>query len=200
MLGTAVNTLPPGHSTCLGSIGALGVTWARVQHEKIGDIMKKALMLSAMVVLAGATAAHAKKTPKSYTFGTAGGGSYCDGITDITTSGANLAAHHQYSGCGYPATSYLGGVESKISSLGSGVWYSLANSDADVFETEAIVETYIVNLKGLEFDAYYESAYYEIPFNQYISGGALIPGYDARVGKKLGSTKQVALKAAGLIK
>jgi hypothetical protein len=164
--------------------------------------MKKALMLSAMALVVGATAAQAKKTAKSYTFGTAGGGSYCDGLTSISGT-STLTAVHNYTACGYPSTvtGLLGGYESKISSLGAGTWYALINS-ASAYGSPYFNLLYSVNFGSLTFDAAYESAEYGYPFYQYITGGTLTKGYAAAKAppSKLGSTLTAALKSAKLLK
>jgi hypothetical protein len=164
--------------------------------------MKKALMLSAMALIVGASAAHAKKKPPaSYTFGTASF-SYCDGITGITGT-EPLTAVHDYASCGYPsnANGLLGGFAGSLKTLGGGTWYSLINSPG-IYGSPYFNLMYYVNLKGLLFDAAYESAEYGYTFYEYITDGVLIPGYSAVIGQKAhaGSTVAAALKAAKLLK
>jgi hypothetical protein len=94
--------------------------------------MKSALLLSTIVAVGGAFAATgAKAQTGSYTFGTAGGGSYCDGITGgVVTSAGALSATHNYYAC-YGTDSYngyFGGFGGTVKALGTGTWYQLVNS------------------------------------------------------------------------
>jgi hypothetical protein len=164
--------------------------------------MKKALMLSAMALVLGATSAQAKKIGKSYTFGTAGGGAYCDGMTGI--SGTTIVtAVHNYAACGYPSTAngLLGGYESTVASLGSGTFYPMINSPGS-YGSPYFDLLYSVNFGTLTFDAAYESAEYGYPFYQYITGGTLIKKYNKAVREKghIESTVTAALKSAKLLK
>lgn len=167
--------------------------------------MKKALMLGAMTVVAGAFTTTANAQTGSYTFGTGGGGSYCDGITGGVLSGSEYTAVHNYAAC-YGSSSYnglFGGFGGKVSSLGKGTWYQLANSP---YTSSALILVYEVNFgkgakdKGAGWVGYFESTSYGIPFEEFNSG-TLIAGYTAaKVGPKHDSTAHAALLKAGLVR
>jgi len=166
--------------------------------------MKKALMLSAMTVAAGAfTTTQSKAQSGSYTFGTAGGGSYCDGITGISLSSGLLTAVHHYAACYGPSSSngLFGGFASTIKGLGKGTIYGLVDAP---YTAEGLELVYYTNFgkgkkaKGAGWVGYYESAEYGIPFEEFNSG-TLISGYSAAKVRSL-STAHVALSKAGLLK
>jgi hypothetical protein len=147
--------------------------------------MKKALMLSAMVIVAGATAANAKKIAKSYTFS-----GYCDGISGITVASGVMRAYHAYSSCGsgYPVT-YLGGAD--LHNV-----YPLTATPAALGPNYTLV--YDADFKTLTWQLYFMSAAYEIPFEE-VNAGDLVKGYSAaRSGGK--TTVHAGLSAAHLIK
>jgi hypothetical protein len=76
--------------------------------------MNKYLMLSAAAVVASATGANAGT--HSFTFGTAGGGSYCDGGT-ATTNGIVWAWQHTNNNC-YGGVSTGQGLLGKVKGMG----------------------------------------------------------------------------------
>jgi hypothetical protein len=165
--------------------------------------MRKALMLSAMSLVLGATTAQAKKIGPSYTFGTVSGGDFCDGITNIVVNDDYLTGVHNYTGCGYPSTvtGLLGGFGGHVKALGPGKWYSLLASNSSYGSPYFNLE-YYVNFPDSRFDAAYESAEYGYPFYLYITNGTLIKGYaDAKAPPSMiGSTVTAALKSAKLLR
>lgn len=77
--------------------------------------MNKYLMMSAAALLATTAGAHAKGGGLTqFTFGTAGGGSYCDGGTLHQTSKTAWAWTHNYeAGCGYSYNAFGVGLNGK---------------------------------------------------------------------------------------
>jgi hypothetical protein len=170
--------------------------------------MKKALLLGTIVAVGGAFAATgAKAQTGSYTFGTAGGGEYCDGITGgVATSTGAFAATHNYYACYGTDTydGYFGGFGGKVSALGKGTWYGLTNSPP--FE-EGLILVYETNFgketkKGLKDAAwvgFFEGAEYGITFEEF-NAGTLLEGYDARVHPGKHVTSRSVIAAKGLVK
>jgi hypothetical protein len=150
--------------------------------------MKKALMLSAMVVIAGATAANAKKIHKSYGFGTAGGGLYCDGLTGLVASGGLVSGYHTYSACGsgYPVVAAGAADLHNV--------YAMATTAGIEPGIEFVFDS---DFNALTWVLYYESVTYSIPFSE-LNSGVLVKGY---TGDRHGdSAIHAGLKAAGFIR
>ena len=151
--------------------------------------MKKALMLSAMVIIAGATAANAKKIGKSYTFGTAGGGDYCDGFTGLTLGSGTISGYHSYAACGsgYPTVA-VGAVDVKNV-------YAMATTPG----LDAGIEfVFYTDFKALTWVLYYESVSYAIPFSE-LNAGPLVKGY-AGIKQHGDSAIHAGLKSAGFVR
>jgi hypothetical protein len=171
--------------------------------------MKSALLLSTIVAVGGAFAATgAKAQTGSYTFGTAGGGSYCDGITGgVVTSAGALSATHNYYAC-YGTDSYngyFGGFGGTVKALGTGTWYQLVNSPYFsagyqlVYDTDFGKETK-KGLKKAAWVGFEISGEYGFTFEEFNSG-VLLAGYDAdRVNVGKHPTSRDVVSAKGLIK
>ena len=164
--------------------------------------MKKALLLSTIVAVGGAFAATgAKAQTGSYTFTSASGYTYCDGITGgVVTSAGALSATHNYYAC-YGTSEYnglFGGFEGKAKV------YGLVDSP---YFTEGLELVYYTKFpagkkcKGGEWVGYYEGTDYGITFSEFNSGGVSC-GYDAAKvgGQHKASTRDAALQKAGLLR
>jgi hypothetical protein len=154
--------------------------------------MKKALMLGAMVAVV-ATAALAKKggIAPSYSFY-----GFCDGLADLSGTTVVTGLHvYEKCGSGYTDT-YIGGVESRSSTFGSGKTYGFVDSDYSA----PITYVYYANITALTWALYFVSTEYAIPFEEGGSG-TLTVGYNSRaVGGHKDSTVHAGMVKAGLIK
>lgn len=91
----------------------------RAPVSYVGIHMNKYLMLSAAAVLGTATGANAGSPVASFQFGTAGGGSYCDGGTAYTSGSGLMSWQHTNNNCS-GGVSYGQGQQSKGTSVGKG--------------------------------------------------------------------------------
>ena len=139
--------------------------------------MKTKLALTALLVLASATAVEAKTI--KYTFGISGGGTYCDGLT-LTQNGVSWGGTH--TGSCIVDQDQAGGLEIKVIG-GSTKYLDIATSQEA--EAPGTVETFFLDLKG---QAWY---LYETTGGAYtlINSGPLIKGAPpAQSGAKLASS------------
>jgi hypothetical protein len=163
--------------------------------------MKKVLMLSAMMAVV-ATAAQAKKGgPATYTFGTASGSPYCDGVSLPSTTAAYVSATHLYAACGTGVDYTMGGILGSVKGYGKG--YSLAESytPGALIGTPYLELVYLVAPKAGVWVLGLESSYYGIPF-EIGNSGTLIAGYaDAKQGgAKRESSVHATLVKAGFVR
>ena len=164
-------------------------------------MMKKALMLSAMMAVV-ATAAQAKKGgPASYTFGTASGGAYCDGVALPSTTAVYVSGTHLYAACGTGVDYTMGGFLGTIKGIGKA--YSLAESytPGALIGTPYLELVYVVSPKANVWVLGLESSYYGIPF-EVGNEGVLISGYagSKHPGAKKESSVHATLVKAGFVK
>jgi hypothetical protein len=161
-------------------------------------MMKKALMLSAVMAVA-ATAAQAK--PASYTFGTASGGAYCDGVALPSTTASYVSATHLYAACGTGVDYTMGGFLGNMKGIGRG--YALAESytPGALIGTPYLELVYAVAPKAGVWVLGLESSYYGIPF-EVGNEGVLISGYagSKHPGAKKESSVHATLVKAGFVK
>jgi hypothetical protein len=147
--------------------------------------MKKALMFSAMAVGAIATmsSAQAKKGSEAYTFGTAGGSPYCNGITfapSTYVSGAFEGIGTYNSVCSnYFTPSGFGGFEGSIKPLGAGKWYTFTGVPGGQGLPSNYILINYLNTKAatwyLAWEANATTYYSAIPF-EILNSGELLPG------------------------
>jgi len=110
--------------------------------------MNKYLMLSAAALIATTAGAHAKgKGLTQFTFGTAGGGEYCDGGTIHKASKSLWGWTHNYeAGCGYSYNAFGLGVTGKNKQNGD----NAAMSDNTYSRQSGITINYVLpkNMKA----------------------------------------------------
>ena len=132
--------------------------------------MKTKYAMAAAFVLASATAASADQL--AYTFATADGTPYCDGLVmDVTDTFAS--GQHVGSGCANPVAGDLaGGLE--VRGLGSRhlKWTVSTSDKANVPHT---IEVYIVDPSLMTWQVYEEDTVDGVPF-QLVDSGMLLNG------------------------
>jgi hypothetical protein len=143
--------------------------------------MKQALMLSAIAV--GAIAGISNAQAAQYTFGTSGGGEYCNGVnvtpsTYVTGAYNGLGTYNSYCANYYTPT-VLGGFKGTIKTLGAGQWITLTDTPgAQGLPPNYVLIDYL-NTKALTwylaFEANATSTYSAVPF-EIINEGPLVKG------------------------
>jgi hypothetical protein len=114
-------------------------------------LLKATLFATAALAMgAMATATQAKTTTLTYTFGTAYGGEYCDGIT--LTSSDKVTYSGTHTGSCLDSTNYAGGFASKIK-VDSAKTYVNA-STTDNLDLPGYAITFLLDVKGSEWYLY----------------------------------------------